>query len=257
MMTKRADYKSDIKLIDSTLLNLIKGRLFILIAVTVLVLAVLYWAAQKILSFGRNLSYDFLNGTAVEVMVEYLEKYDVYFWWAVVIILTLLVLSFINSFIKQQLDSHAQSHVPMPAARNLLSRLSPMSLEVLAWVWADRREPLKIEHIKQLSRELRQGRFKYIEDAREQEQLLNQGLYGTATTSAERPTLQQVKPVERVVPDERITPIEVAVATPVVTEIVEEPIVADEPRLDSSKHSKNATVPAEKDIIIVNDAPKA
>ena len=64
MMPKRADYKRDIKLIDSTLFNLIKGRLFALIAVTVLVLALVYRVAQKILSFGRDLNYDFLNGTA-------------------------------------------------------------------------------------------------------------------------------------------------------------------------------------------------
>ncbi len=240
MMPKQADYKRDIKLIDSTLFNLIKGRLFALIAVTVMVLALVYWAAQKILSFGRGLNYDFLNGTAIEMVVEYVEKYDMYFWWALVIILALLVLSFLNNLIQQQLNHHAQSHVPMPAARNLLSHLSPMSLEVLAWVWADRREPLKIEQIKQLSRELRQGRFKYIEDARAQEQLLNQHLYGTAATS--EPLIEE--------PTVRVAPVTADATVPTAP-------VAPAPQNDSSKLSENATHPAEKDIIIVNDAPKA
>ena len=190
MMPKQADYKRDIKLIDSTLFNLIKGRLFALIAVTVMVLA-------------------------------------------------LLVLSFLNNLIQQQLNHHAQSHVPMPAARNLLSHLSPMSLEVLAWVWADRREPLKIEQIKQLSRELRQGRFKYIEDARAQEQLLNQHLYGTAATS--EPLIEE--------PTVRVAPVTADATVPTAP--------APAPQNDSSKLSENATHPAEKDIIIVNDAPKA
>lgn len=182
MNPKSSDYKRDIKVVDSTLLNVIKGRIIMLIVVCMLILGVLYFVAKKILSFAKTLDYSLLNDTAVEVIVEYLEKYDVYFWWAIVIIITLFVLSFINNIVRQSLDNFAKTNVPMPVARKLLNTLSPMALEVLAWVWHERREPLKVNDLKLLSRELKQGRFSRIEEAREQERLLDKGLYGDAHT---------------------------------------------------------------------------
>ena len=116
MNPRSSDYKRDIKLVDNTLLNLIKGRLFMLIAVSIIVLGVLYFVAKKILSFGRNLDYSILNNTAVEVAVDYLEQYDVYFWWAVVLIIALFVLSFINNFVRKSLDSFSHSNIPMPVS---------------------------------------------------------------------------------------------------------------------------------------------
>ncbi|MDO5666807.1 MAG: hypothetical protein Q4G44_03165 [Alcaligenaceae bacterium] len=247
MNPTRSDYKSDLKLIDRTLLNLVKGRFFLLIAISVLVLGAFYFVAQKILSFGRDLDYSFLNDTAVDMIIEHLEKYDIYFWWAVVIILGLLVLSFLNSLVKQNLNSVAQKNVPMPVVRNLISRLSPMSLEVLAWAWEDRREPLKIDHIKQLGRELRQGRFSRIEETREQEQLLNKGIYGSAYHDDDIGTLVSA-------PQTHITKSEQEPAVKVTKTVTTERI---EPRLDEPVLSKKTTDPVESDIIILNDEPKA
>ena len=204
MNPKRSDYRRDIKVVDSTLLNLIKGRIFILIVVSMLILGVLYFVAKKILSFGQTLDYSPLKDTAVDSIIEYLEKYDTYFWWAIVIIIALFVLSFINHIVRQSLDSFSKTNVPMPVARNLFSTLSPMALEVLAWVWHERREPLKVNDLKLLSRELKQGRFSRIEDAREQERLLSQGLYGQTHTEAnqvpiasnfQQSEIQQVEPI--------------------------------------------------------------
>lgn len=248
MKPNRADYKSDIKLIDRTLLNLIKGRLFLLIAISVLVLGALYLVAQKILSFGQSLDYSFLKDTAIDMVIEYLERYDVYFWWAIVIILTLIVLSFLNNLVKHNLNSFAQSNVPMPVARNLMSRFSPMSLEVLAWVWEDRREPLKIDNIRQLGRELRHGRFKRIEEAREQEQLLNKGIHGSASHSGGHSQSQVLASQGHSAKPQHAS-------EPVLANTV--PTERAEPRLDTATLSKKATDSVENDIIIVNDGPKA
>lgn len=247
MNPTRSDYKSDLKLIDRTLLNLVKGRFFMLIAISVLVLGLFYFVAKKILNFGQGLDYSFLNDTAVDMIIEYLDKYDIYFWWAVVIILGLIVLSFLNGLVRQNLNSFAQTNVPMPVVRHLMTRLSPMSLEVLAWVWEDRREPLKIDHIKQLGRELRHGRFSRIEEAREQERLLNKGIYGSAYSSdkIESPI---VVPQDHAIKTEHDT--EPSLTKAVVTE-------RSEPRLDDAVLSKKTTDPVESDIIIVNDEPKA
>lgn len=197
MNPTRSDYKSDLKLIDRTLLNLVKGRFFMLIAISVLVLGIVYFVAKKILDFGKSIDYSFLNDTAVEVVVEYLEQYNIYFWWFIVIIVALLALSFLNSLVRQNLNNFAETNVPMPVIRNLMSRLSPMSLEVLAWVWQNRLEPIKINDLKQLSRELRQGRFNRIEEAREQERLLNDGIHGTAyVVETQTPESYEVETVE-------------------------------------------------------------
>lgn len=231
MNPKRSDYKRDIKLVDSTLLNLIKGRLFMLIAVSIVILGVLYFVAKKILSFGKNLDYSILNDTAVEVAVEYLEQYDVYFWWAVVIIITLFVLSFINNLVRKNLDSFSQSTVPMPVARNLLNGLSPMALEVLAWVWHERREPLLVNDLKLLSRELKQGRFSRIEEAREQEQLLNKGLFGYAYTEENQ--------------------------VPMGVNIKQSQVKQPEPILNEPVLRQNDTDQVENDKIIIENDPKA
>lgn len=224
MNPKSSDYKRDIKLVDNTLLDLIRGRLLMLVAVCVLILAVLYFVAKKILSFGKSLDYSFLKDTAVDVVVEYLEKYDSYFWWAIVIIIALFVLSFINNLVRQSLDSFSKTTIPMPIARGFITRLSPMALEVLSWVWNERREPLKVNDIKQLSRELKQGRFSRIEEAKEQERLLDKGIYGSSYI------------------DENQAPTSTTLAQ-------------SEPRLDEPVLSQNDTVSVEKDrIIIKNDA---
>lgn len=206
MNPKSSDYKRDIKVVDSTLLNLIKGRFFMLIAVSVLILGVLYFVAKKILSFGKTIDYSLLNDTAVDSIIEYLERYDVYFWWAIVIIITLFVLSFINNLVRQSLDSFSKTNVPMPVARHLFNTLSPMALEVLAWVWHERREPLKVNDLKLLSRELKQGRFSRIEEAKEQERLLHKGLHGYAYSEenevpmgrrTQQSEINQVEPILR------------------------------------------------------------
>ncbi|NLA89519.1 MAG: hypothetical protein GX844_06605 [Alcaligenaceae bacterium] len=181
MSPNRSNYKNDIRLIDGTLLNLVKSRLFILIALTALVLGILYVVANKILDFGKSIDYSFLDDIAATAVIEYLDKYNIYFWWALVVIIALFTLLFLNSMVRQSFRSFAETNVPMPVVRNLMSRLSPASLEVLSWVWNDRREPIKITDLKQLSQELRQGRFNRINDAREQEELLNQGINGAET----------------------------------------------------------------------------
>lgn len=181
-MSAQHTQRRDIKLVNQTLFNLIKGSLFIAIAFCVIVLAIYYFVAKKILQFGDRLDYSFLQGTVVDVSIEYLEKYDVYFWWGVVIILGLIALSIMNGFVRQRLDSHSRSRIPMPVARRLIAELSPHALEVLSWAWDDRREPLKVANLKSLSVELRRGRHGYIEDAREQEALLNQGIRGISPT---------------------------------------------------------------------------
>ena len=181
MSPNRSNYKNDIRLIDGTLLNLVKSRLFILIALTALVLGILYVVVNKILDFGKSIDYSFLDDIAATAVIEYLEKYNIYFWLALVVIIALFTLLFLNSMVRQSFRSFAETNVPMPVVRNLMSRLSPASLEVLSWVWNDRREPIKITDLKQLSQELRQGRFNRINDAREQEELLNQGINGAET----------------------------------------------------------------------------
>lgn len=234
MNPRSSDYKRDIKLVDNTLLNLIKGRLFMLIAVSIVVLGVLYFVAKKILSFGRNLDYSILNNTAVEVAVDYLEQYDVYFWWAVVLIIALFVLSFINNFVRKSLDSFSHSNIPMPVARNLLNTLSPMALEVLNWVWHERRDPLQVNELKLLSRELKQGRFSRIEEAKEQEQLLNKGLYGYGYSA--RSEENQV---------------------PMTSDIKQSEAKQAEPILNEPVLRQNATVQVENDKIIIENDPKA
>ena len=224
MNPNRSDYKRDIKLVDQTLLNLIKGRLFMLIIVCGLILGALYFVAKKILSFGQSLDYSFLNGTAIDVIVEYLEKYDVFFWWAIVIIIALITLSFINNLIRKTLDRYSQTNIPMFSAHRLITNLSPMALEVLAWVWVDRREPLKVNDIKQLSHELKGRRFSHIEDAREQERLLNEGIYG---------------PIDETQPS---------------TDIILE---SEEPRLDETAHVKNETDQQHSQDLIIKDEPRA
>lgn len=182
MSPNRSNYKNDIRLIDGTLLNLVKSRLFILIALTALVLGILYVVVNKILDFGKSIDYSFLDDIAAAAVIEHLQKYSIYFWWALVVIIALFTLSFLNSLVRQSFRRFAQTNVPMPVVRNLMNRLSPDSLEVLSWVWNDRREPIKITDLKQLSHELRQGRFNRINDAREQEELLNQGITGAQTS---------------------------------------------------------------------------
>ena len=238
MNHRSSDYKNDLRLVNQTILNLVKGRFFLLIAISVLVLAVLYSVAKSLLNFGRNLDYSFLNDTPIDLTIEYLEKYDVYFWWAIVIIISLFVLSFLNSIVRQNLDSLAKTTVPMPVARSLITRLSPMALEVLDWVWHERREPLKVHDIRQVGRELRQGRFSRIEEAREQERLLNKGLYGTQHLEEQQSIITPQEPVIRQ------------------TQVIA-PETATEPSLDEALLNQNDTARTKNEAESVKDEPKA
>lgn len=172
--------KRDLRLLDAVIWNQMRLPITLLVVGVALIIGLWYWLAGLLLDFGRGLTYQFLEGTAADVLIEPLKQYDIYFWWALVVIISLFVLSFIYNMVRSGLNRYAQSHPPMRKIAPLLQALSPQALDVLAFVWQDRRMPLTLKQLKDTRVELSTGRYARNQQAREQARLLQAGLHNEA-----------------------------------------------------------------------------
>lgn len=145
---------------------------WVLRTVGVLVILWLFWRlAERILHFGHGISYDRL-GLPDSAIVGVLTRVNPYIWWVVVAVLGLIVLAILRSLWAYAVQRERSTVVPSADLQELTPRLSTPVLEVLAWVWRDRSQPLTQGDLRRTLAELRGGRVELLAMAREQAAIL-------------------------------------------------------------------------------------
>lgn len=143
-------------------------------AAVVVIVALLWWAAiKKVVHFGSTRDYAVFDTLGPEILT-WVERYNPFFWWGLVIICSIFVAYFLYVFV---VFVHRRSQLtPISASsiEDLLGELQPGSREVLAWVWNDRREPITVGVLQRTVQALRQGRYEQITLSRAHARLLDQ-----------------------------------------------------------------------------------
>jgi hypothetical protein len=144
-------------------------------AVCVLVIAVVavawFSVLERVLAFGKTVDYSGLNALGGHA-ITLLQHYNPFFWWAVVVLCTLIIAYFLKLFVQASRRRVLARVVSQAVVQQLAMGLSPAGLDVLNWSWVNRREPLRVGDINRCVNELNAGRAQRIELARQHQELL-------------------------------------------------------------------------------------
>jgi hypothetical protein len=87
-----------------------------------------------------------------------LQRYNPYFWWAVVILCTILIAYLLTLAVRGLAGRARLKAVDPHSVEQLTDQLSAAALDVLLWAWQQRDEPLRVGDLQLAGRELRAGR---------------------------------------------------------------------------------------------------
>ena len=189
-----SNIRKDVNLLGTTLLRLALPRLIIRLIVLLSVLAILLYCAQSILAKGRGwLEFGIhiagLNEILGKTVIDFVMQYQKFFWWFVVFLLVLFVLSGLMSWLKSSAKRGRAALAPLGQVRKLCTGLSREALDVLDWVWQDKSTPLTIGNLQATLSQLRSGRAAKLELARAQKLELELALAPHPHPAPEQPPL--------------------------------------------------------------------
>ncbi|HEX7387170.1 MAG TPA: hypothetical protein VF285_07835 [Castellaniella sp.] len=133
------------------------------ILVVVIVLA-WYDLLNRLLAFGKGIDYTgnhFMGADASAL----LQRYNPYFWWALIILCTILILYLLTLAVRAMADRVRLKLVDDGSVTQMTDRLSAPALDVLLWAWRERDEPLRVADLQLASRALRAGRARRLQQA--------------------------------------------------------------------------------------------
>lgn len=165
---------ADRALLRRTLWSLTARHTVLCIVVVAVVALAWFSALKRVLAFGKTVDYSGLSSLGVQA-IALLQQYNPFFWWAVVVLCTLIIAYFLKLFIQA---SHRQAMariVSESVVARLANELGNTALDVLNWAWVNRREPLRVGDLDRALGELRNGRAARIQLARRHQALLDQG----------------------------------------------------------------------------------
>lgn len=148
---------------------------FIALAVVIVVLLIWWALLRRILNFGRTRDYSAFDSLGPEVL-GWVQKYNPFFWWALVILASIFILYFLYSFVRSLHRRTQQRSLSAHHMQQLFQQLSPASIEVLDWVWNTRRDPITVGVLQHTLLALRLGRYQKIRLCQEHERLLTEAL---------------------------------------------------------------------------------
>ena len=149
--------RQDAALLRNTLLKLTAAQKALCVAVVVLVALIWYNLLNRLVAFGRDIDYGGLHALGVRT-IALLKQYNPFFWWAVVALCTLIIAYFLYGFVQSTQRRVRMKQVSEETVAMLAQQLSEPALEVLRWVWADRRNPITVGDLQQTAREINYGR---------------------------------------------------------------------------------------------------
>ena len=140
----------------------------ILSAILVVVIALLWYdALNRLLAFGNGIDYagNHIMGAEATAL---LQRYNPYFWGALVTLCSLL-LAYITWLVVRAILARGRLKPVDPVSfQQLADQLSPDALDVLLWAWQTRDEPLRVGDLMQTRDELSAGRANRLHRAAEQ-----------------------------------------------------------------------------------------
>ncbi|MCD8503991.1 MAG: hypothetical protein LRY56_00315 [Burkholderiaceae bacterium] len=174
--------KTDIGQLSSLLRRLCLPRWIWRSAVLVLAALAWLWVSKQILIAGALVSYEGLQSLGTQV-VTFLTRINPYLWWAVTIILTLIVLSLARNWLKSSVKHGRQASVSVSDVQKLAQGMSSEGVDVLLWVWDKDAGPVTIGDLIAAREQLRNGRVRKLATARAQHQALLMARDGQTQTS--------------------------------------------------------------------------
>jgi hypothetical protein len=186
-----SNIRKDVNLLGTTLLRLALPRLILRLIVLLSALAILLYCAQSILTKGRGwlefgIHVSGLNEILGKTVIDFVMQYQKFFWWFVVFLLVLFVLSGLTSWLKSSIKSGRAALAPLGEVRKLCTGLSHDALDVLDWVWHDKSTPLTVGNLQATLSQLRSNRAGKLELARAQKRELELALTTTVQPSPEQ-----------------------------------------------------------------------
>ncbi len=163
--------KTDIGQLSSLLRRLCLPRWISHTAVVVVAALAWLWVAKQILFVGSLVSYEGLQSLGTQV-VTFLTRINPYLWWAVTIILSLIVLSVIRSWLKLSIKRGRQASVSVADVQKLSQAMSTEGVDVLLWVWDKDAGPVTVGDLIAAREQLKTGRVRKLATARAQHQAL-------------------------------------------------------------------------------------
>ncbi|HEY9460447.1 MAG TPA: hypothetical protein VIR04_06585 [Paralcaligenes sp.] len=158
--------RQDDALLRSILLKLTAAQKILCTVVIAAVALIWYDLLNRLIAFGQHIDYSGLRVLGVQA-IELVKLYNPFFWWAVVALCTLIIAYFLYTFVKNTQRTAHGKFVSTDVISELVDQFSDPANEVLRWVWQDRRNPITVGDLQQLSREMRTGRAHKIALARE------------------------------------------------------------------------------------------
>lgn len=162
----------DVALVRRTLRHLTATQK-IASAVAVIVTGLIWWVLlQRLLAFGRGIDYSDsqLLGTQT---VTLLQQYNPFFWWGVVVLITLLIIYILYGLIASAQRRVRGKLLTRTSVEQLATQLSESGREVLNWAWQDRRDPISVGVLQHTLAEMRNNRAGKITLARQHDALLS------------------------------------------------------------------------------------
>jgi hypothetical protein len=157
---------------DSSLLRRILLKLTAtakILSATLVVLVALAWydLLNRLLAFGNGIDYagNHIMGAEATAL---LQRYNPYFWGALVILCTIIVGWLVYQAVRAiQVRARAKL-VDERSFEQLAEQLSAPALDVLLWAWQPHDEPLRVGDLQLAHRELATGRSQRLQQAARQ-----------------------------------------------------------------------------------------
>ncbi|HUH88242.1 MAG TPA: hypothetical protein VL003_09355 [Pusillimonas sp.] len=161
----------DHAILRSTLLKLTATQKILCTVVVAVVALVWYVLLNRLVAFGARMDYSGLQVLGAEA-TAFLQRYNAFFWWALVALCTLIIAYFLVGFVQSRRQHVRGKIVSADTFQALAGQLSEPAREVLRWAWQDRSRPVTVGVLQHAAAELRSGRAAKIVLARQQAQIL-------------------------------------------------------------------------------------
>lgn len=184
--------RHDTRKLRSLITKLTLGAKVFALVVSVAVIFLWWLAARWLLNFGHHLDFSGLDALGEELLT-YLERYNPFFWWAVVLIGSCIVLYALSQFVWRLHTQSLQRFVQEGDLTTLISQLHPNSIQVLDWCWEDRRNPITVGVLQRTASELSSGRVAKLDLVTRQQALLQPSLTASEAATAADSSLHSVE----------------------------------------------------------------
>lgn len=159
--------RQDTALLRKILLRLTAGARILSATLVVLVVLVWYDLLNRLLAFGNGIDYagNHLMGAQATAL---LQRYNPYFWGALVILCTIVLAWLVYLAVRAILSRARFRLVDGASFQQLTDQLSAPALDVLLWAWQPHNEPLRVGDLQLAHTELGAGRSRRLQQAARQ-----------------------------------------------------------------------------------------